>query len=266
MQKLLSALANYFQSKSINSYLVGGCIRDRLLNRRIKDYDLMLEGDIVDVFKNMYKEQDFECEIEKPIIFKKFKTAKVTFLDSSDKFDLDRLELDFASARKEFYPEIATRPDCTFDVDLEQDLKRRDFTINAMASPLNNTSFVIDYFNSQNDLENGLIRVLHEQSFHDDPCRIIRAYRFLKRFNFKIENETESLVMEAIDKEYASYLKPKRSNDELLKVLSEDRWFEVLEELKEIEVLKQFNSEFDALIVSGDKNLSSYIKVIKNAC
>ena len=263
MKNLLSSLGDYFTSKSINSYLVGGCVRDRLLSkesREIVDYDLMIEADVNTVFKELYKLQDLVLEIKKPIIYKKYKTAKITFLNEGK--GEPSVEIDFASARKEFYPEIASKPVCSFGVDIEEDLKRRDFSINAMAMPLNDANKIIDHFNSRNDLENALIRVLHQESFRDDPVRIIRAYKFLSRFNFELERETKNLILKAVQEKYSTYLNPKRVKDELLKVLNEQKWHEVFSNLEQIGVLGQFSLEIQELLNSGNKDLGAYRSVL----
>jgi tRNA nucleotidyltransferase (CCA-adding enzyme) len=157
-------------------YLVGGAVRDLLLGRGRADIDLVIEGDAFALAERLGAE---------PIAHERFGTAKVA---------LDGHEVDIAGARSESYahpgalPEVAPAPDITAD------LRRRDFTINAMAIPLAEESRLIDPHGGQADLAAGQLRVLHPLSFVDDPTRAIRAVRYAARFGFELEPETAKLL------------------------------------------------------------------------
>lgn len=233
----LKSLGEYLAIKGIKSFLVGGCVRDLLMQVEVKDLDVMLEGDAGDVLTELYKKQDFSYRCSKPIIFKKYKTAKVVFSKAEENFTID---LDFSSARKEVYPEIAANPICQPATYLE-DLARRDFSINALALSLLDLDQPIDLFHGLADLSHKLIRVLHPLSFRDDPVRLLRAARFISRFGFAFEPETERLFYEAIDNKYATFLSERRVNDELKKALAEDCWEAIFSYLSEQQLLVQFS-------------------------
>jgi tRNA nucleotidyltransferase (CCA-adding enzyme) len=157
-------------------YVVGGAVRDLLLGRGRADLDLVVEGDAAALAARLGAE---------PISHDRFATAKVV---------LDGHELDIASARSESYPHPGALPLVKPASSVEEDLSRRDFTINAMAIPLHGESRVIDPQGGQADLDAGLLRILHRGSFLDDPTRAIRAARYAARFGFELEPETAALL------------------------------------------------------------------------
>ena len=160
------------------TYLVGGAVRDLLLGRERADLDVVVEGDAAALAERLGGET---------VSHERFGTAKVT---------LDGVELDLASARAESYARPGALPEVRL-AGLEQDLARRDFTINAMAVPLHREPELIDPHGGREDLERGIIRVLHPSSFVDDPTRALRAARYAARFGFGVEPDTERLAREA---------------------------------------------------------------------
>jgi tRNA nucleotidyltransferase (CCA-adding enzyme) len=160
-------------------YLVGGAVRDLLLDRPRADVDLVVEGDAVALAARLggaSAEHD------------RFGTVKV---------EVGGHELDIASARIETYPEPGALPVVAPAEGIEVDLGRRDFTINAMAVPLAGEPRVIDPYGGREDLERGVLRVLHPGSFEDDPTRALRAVRYAARFDFELEPETAGLLRRA---------------------------------------------------------------------
>jgi tRNA nucleotidyltransferase (CCA-adding enzyme) len=157
-------------------YLVGGAVRDLLLGRPRSDVDLVVEGDAAALAERL---GGASAEHER------FGTAKV---------DVDGHEVDVASARTETYPEPGGLPVVGPAEGIEQDLARRDFTVNAMAIPLQGEVRLIDPHGGEADLEQGLLRVLHDRSFVDDPTRAIRAARYASRFRFGLEPKTEQVL------------------------------------------------------------------------
>ncbi len=157
-------------------YLVGGAVRDLLLGRGRADIDLVVEGDAAALAGLLGAEV---------VSHERFSTAKVK---------LDGHEVDIASARAESYPQPGALPVVEPAEHVEADLARRDFTINAMAIPLRGESRLIDPHGGREDLEAGVLRVLHPRSFVDDPTRAIRAARYAARFGFAPEPETEELL------------------------------------------------------------------------
>jgi tRNA nucleotidyltransferase/poly(A) polymerase len=157
-------------------YLVGGAVRDLLLGRARSDVDLVVVGDAA-AFASKLGAETVEHE--------RFATAKAR---------LDGHEVDIAAARAETYPHPGALPEVEPAGDIETDLERRDFTINAMAIPLRGEPRLIDPHGGRADLEAGLLRVLHADSFADDPTRALRAARYAARFGFEVELGTVELL------------------------------------------------------------------------
>jgi tRNA nucleotidyltransferase (CCA-adding enzyme) len=193
-------------------YLVGGAVRDRLLGRGRADVDVVVVGDAGELARALGAAPIAEHE--------RFATAKV---------ELGGHEVDIAAARTETYPEPGALPVVAPAASVEEDLARRDFTINAIAIPLNGTPRLVDPHGGQADLERGLLRVLHAASFVDDPTRAIRAARYAARFGFALEEGTESLLREA----NLATVSADRQRAELLRLAGEPtaiRAFELLAE------------------------------------
>ncbi len=157
-------------------YLVGGAVRDLLLGRGRADIDLVVEGDAAALAARLGAAV---------VSHERFGTAKVA---------LDGHEVDIAAARSESYPEPGALPVVEPGADLAADLRRRDFTINAMAIPLQGEPRLIDPHGGQADLARKRLRVLHDGSFADDPTRAIRAARYAARFGFELESHTAELL------------------------------------------------------------------------
>jgi tRNA nucleotidyltransferase (CCA-adding enzyme) len=161
------------------AYLVGGAVRDLLLGRGRADIDLVVEGDAAALAERLGAEVTSH---------ERFGTAKVM---------LDGHEVDIASARSESYPRPGALPVVEPSAGLAADLRRRDFTINAMAIPLRGEPRLVDPHGGQADLAAGRLRVLHDESFADDPTRALRAARYAARFGFELERRTAELIREA---------------------------------------------------------------------
>jgi tRNA nucleotidyltransferase (CCA-adding enzyme) len=157
-------------------YLVGGAVRDLLLGRPRADVDLVVVGDAARLAARLGG-----AGVE----HERFGTVKV---------EVDGHELDIATARSETYPQPGALPVVAPAASIEADLERRDFTINAMAIPLDDETRLIDPRGGREDLERGLLRVLHPRSFEDDPTRAIRAARYASRYGFTLESETDRLL------------------------------------------------------------------------
>jgi tRNA nucleotidyltransferase (CCA-adding enzyme) len=157
-------------------YLVGGAVRDLLLGRGRADIDLVVEGDAAALAERLGAEVTSH---------ERFGTAKVK---------LDGHEVDIAAARSESYPRPGALPVVVGGADLANDLRRRDFTINAMAIPLRGEPRLIDPHGGEADLATRQLRVLHDRSFVDDPTRALRAARYAARFGFGLEEHTAELI------------------------------------------------------------------------
>ncbi|AGB40579.1 tRNA nucleotidyltransferase/poly(A) polymerase [Halobacteroides halobius DSM 5150] len=180
-----------------NLYIVGGFVRDLLLERINLDLDLVVEGEGIEFAKTLAHKLNGDLDI-----YRDFGTAVV---------DLDNVKLDIATTRIEYYPYTASLPEVE-PGSIQQDLFRRDFTINALAIQLNPTAFgqLVDYFNGKKDLEAGVIHLLHNFSLYDDPTRIFRAFRFASRYGYQFYEETERLIKQAIDLDTIEKLSPNR--------------------------------------------------------
>ncbi|TDX45200.1 CBS domain-containing protein [Orenia marismortui] len=184
---LLKEAGNLADQMDIKLYIVGGFPRDLLLERVNLDLDLVVEGDGVEFARRFAQKLKGELDI-----YHEFGTAVLSLENN--------LKVDIASTRVEYYSEVASLPEVESG-SIQQDLFRRDFSINALAIQLNSSSFgqLVDYFNGKNDLEAGIIRLLHNFSLYDDPTRIFRGLRFASRYGFKFEPRTKELIRQAVD-------------------------------------------------------------------
>lgn len=161
-------------------YLIGGIVRDMLLNQKSLDIDITVEGDAIE-FANILKDKTDAKIIS---IHPSFGTAKI---------ELDGQKIDLASTRNETYPKKGHLPHVDeIGCSLEKDVLRRDFTINSLAMSLNQDSFadLIDYTGGFEDLKSKKIKILHDESFIDDPTRIIRGLKYASRLGFELEENT----------------------------------------------------------------------------
>ncbi len=208
-------------------YLVGGCVRDWILGKKCFDLDFLFKYYPLPVAQKLA--QKYNARLDK---FEKFLTLRL-FLNSR--------RLDFAAFRKEKYPNCASLPLVSKASSLKEDLKRRDFTINAMAISLNRADAfdLKDPLNGLKDLKSGILRVIHLNSFRDDPTRIFRAARFCSRFSLKLEEKTSIALRKAVKNKYIKQLSKERIRNELFKILGEESPYKILLLLQEWEVLNQ---------------------------
>ncbi|OPY59044.1 MAG: CCA-adding enzyme [Pelotomaculum sp. PtaU1.Bin035] len=192
-------------------YAAGGIVRDLFLGIECLDIDLVVEGNGIELAEAMSKEYHGRLRAHP-----KFGTAKILFPDGR--------QVDVTTARVEFYQHPAAMPQVEMS-SLQQDLYRRDFSINAMAVSLNRGSFgdVVDFFGGREDLERGLIRVLHNLSFIEDPTRILRAVKFEKRYHMNLESQTQMLIKEAIRNNMLARVSVERVWEELKYIFREPR-------------------------------------------
>ncbi|MCL6635369.1 MAG: CBS domain-containing protein [Peptococcaceae bacterium] len=205
-------------------YGAGGIVRDLILGMECLDIDLVVEGDGIELARAMGN--DFGGRVR---MHPKFRTATVLFPGGQ--------QVDVATARVEFYQYPAAMPQVEAS-SLHQDLYRRDFTINAMAVSLNRDDFgdVVDFFGGREDLERGLIRVLHNLSFVEDPTRLLRGVRFEKRYQMTLEPQTLRLAKEAVRSKMLARVSMERVWEELKHILLEPRPGPVLSRLMELQL------------------------------
>ncbi len=205
---LIHKVSEVAESENSALYLVGGFVRDLILERPSLDFDFVVEGDAIALAEKMVEK--YGGRITK---HERFGTAKWFLEDSEFKVESLKIEeenflpfeplnlptfLDFITARTEFYTSPTALPTVSRG-SIKLDLHRRDFTINTLALRLDKPHYgeLHDHWGGLADLERGLVRVLHSLSFVDDPTRILRAIRFEQRFGFTLGIRTKELMDEA---------------------------------------------------------------------
>ena len=233
-KSVLRKTIDFFVKSEHHAYLVGGYVRDSTLGRESVDIDIVVEGDGVKVARKLNAKLNgkLTCHAE-------FGTATIS---------INSHRVDLASARTEKYPSPGHLPHVYLSTIVE-DLNRRDFTINAIAMSISKENFgeIFDPFEGLNDIKKKLIRILHRNSFIDDPTRIFRALRYKNRFGFKVEEDTERLMREAIKNGMVSRLSGQRILNELQLIFEEDTFQHTVEDLAHYEVFQVKRSELKML-------------------
>ncbi|MDR1886440.1 MAG: CCA tRNA nucleotidyltransferase [Prevotellaceae bacterium] len=207
---ILKGIGETVRSENVRAYIIGGYVRDLILQRPSKDIDIVVEGSGIDIAEKVADK--FGVQVN---VFKNFGTAMFRTAD---------VEVEFVGARKESYRRESRKP-IVENGSLEDDQNRRDFTINTLAISLNKKDLgsIVDPFEGINDLEKKLIRTPQNPdiTFSDDPLRMIRAVRFAAQLNFAIVDET----FEAIKRnaERIEIVSKERIGDELNKIIMADK-------------------------------------------
>lgn len=176
----LKNIISFLKRYQIESYFVGGAVRDFFIGRQSKDFDIVFLGMSPYELKNLLSHYGIEAND-----VTKFLTFRCELQDN--------IGIDFAHARKETYPFPGSLPEVYPTDEISIDLKRRDFTINAIALQIfPYPGVVVDPFGGFNDLKRGVVRVIKKDSFLEDPTRAFRAIRYKQRFKFKYSSETIS--------------------------------------------------------------------------
>lgn len=221
---LLDTLREIGEIGGRHAYLVGGSVRDLLLKRPNFDIDIVVEGDAIRVAKEVQTRWNGTLQTHP-----QFGTATVTPTNA------DKPKVDFVTARRETYQKPGTLPTVEQGT-ITEDLQRRDFSINALAMCLDANAFgtIIDKTGGLDDLKTGTVRVLHNQSYADDPTRIFRACRYAGRYNFRIADTDILLIKEAIP--LLAQLSGERIRNEIERVLLEENAPQIVEQLVELGV------------------------------
>jgi tRNA nucleotidyltransferase (CCA-adding enzyme) len=219
-----------------DAHLVGGAVRDLLLGDRPLDLDLVVEGDATAVARELARRLG-----GRSVVHARFGTATVRS---------EAVTFDVVSARAERYPEPGALPEVRAGT-LEEDLARRDFTINAIAMALEPPRLgeLRHVPRALEDLAAGAVRVLHERSFHDDPTRLLRAVRYESRLSFALEARTEALLREAIAAGALATVSGARIRDELLDLLGEPAVVPALARMAELGLDRALGLHADAALV-----------------
>ncbi len=201
-------VSNIISSKDQVAYVIGGFVRDLLLNRTSKDVDIVVEGSGIDLAREVARALDPEINVS---YFKNFGTAM---------FQYEGIEYEFVGARKESYQRNSRKP-VVEDGTVEDDQLRRDFTINALALSLhkNNYGELTDPFNGLSDLRRGIIRTPQNPkiTFSDDPLRMLRAIRFASQLNFFIDDDALNAIVANVKR--LDIISFERISEEINKIL-----------------------------------------------
>lgn len=189
-QHVLSAITNAADKLDLDTYLIGGYVRDKIMGRPSEDMDVVCVGDGI----LLAEKAASQLGVANPVVFKRFGTAMIKY---------DNLEIEFVGARKESYSPESRNP--TVDAgSLEDDQNRRDFSINALAYRLNSDGYgrFLDPFGGLDDISNKIIRtpMAPDRTFSDDPLRMLRAIRFATQLDFSIDQDTLNGIMRNKDR------------------------------------------------------------------
>ena len=261
--QLFQIIKKVVEKSKIETYLIGGFVRDFLLNKKeSKDIDIVAIGSGIEIAKSVQRELPNAGKIQ---IFKNYGTAM---------FIWEGIVLEFVGARKESYSKESRNPIVEKGT-LENDQNRRDFTINTIAISLNSSNFgkILDPFNGFDDIKNGVIKTPldPDKTYSDDPLRMLRAVRFASQLNFKIEKRSLNSIYE--NKDRIEIISKERVVDEINKIISTRKpsvGFRILEQtgllkniLPEIQNLKGIEE------IEGFKHKDNFyhtLEVLDNIC
>ena len=220
--KIFQEISHAADQMHLETYVIGGFVRDLYLNRKSKDIDIVTLGSGIELARRVSENLKNKPQVN---FFKNFGTAMFKYKD---------LEIEFVGARKESYQSDSRKP-VVEDGTLEDDQNRRDFTINALALGLNKSNFgvLVDPFNGIDDLKNKIIRtpLNPDITFSDVPLRMMRAIRFSTQLGFEIQSETLQSISK--NRERLKIISAERIIDEINKIMMSDKpsvGFKLLEE------------------------------------
>lgn len=211
LNEFLKIIAKNAQIQKIRVFFVGGFVRDYILQKQTQDIDLIVEGDAIDFCENI---KDL---IEIKSVHKDFATVKVKYKN---------IITDIASTRSEAYPYSGCLPELLkTGINIEEDVRRRDFTINSLYAQIilknNELDYeIVDFVDGVNDIASKTLRVLHKNSYIDDPTRILRGLNFKYRFNFDFSLEDKKLINDYLKNVNNENCSKDRIKNVFLKVLS----------------------------------------------
>ncbi|PZV14946.1 MAG: poly(A) polymerase [Leptolyngbya sp.] len=257
LQTILRQITAAAQARGWHLYLVGGAVRDLLIcadRAALPDIDLVVDGsahgasagvELAAAVKQRFPEVDLQ-------LHGRFQTAALVWRKDLD-HPLAGLMVDIATARTEFYPYPAANPEVEAS-SIQQDLYRRDFSINALALRLTNPGAgqLLDYFGGLIDLRQGIVRVLHANSFIEDPTRIYRAVRFAVRLGFSLDSQTEGYIHHAMASGVYAQMQRQmrrapalqvRLKQELKYILEAPYWQQALTLLDQLQALRCLHSD-----------------------
>ncbi len=259
MERLLPALEGLEPA-----HLVGGAVRDLLRGAVPNDIDIAVEGDARSVGRAVAERLGSDARE-----YERFGTATV---------EIPGITYNFATTREEVYDSPGELPRVS-PAPLADDLRRRDFSINAMAVGLtgDDLGHLYDPTGGVADMDAGLVRVLHERSFLDDPTRLLRAVRYAVRLGFALDPETERLAREAVAADALSTVSGARIRDELMDLLGELDAPAAIKRMRELEIHTGLHPELDpdpdlvasaslgAVAIGADRGIAALAALIEEA-
>ncbi len=250
--RILHLVADEASRSRFPLYIIGGSVRDLILGSVIKDLDLTVEGDAIALARVLVKRHGGKVTAHTKFGTAKWFLPKDLATESSDSVDL-------ISARSETYKHPASLPTVKMG-SMDDDIRRRDFSINTLAIRIDGSHFghLRDDIGGMDDLKQGIVRVLHEDSFVDDPTRMYRAVRYAERYEFKIAEETLALIPSA--RPLIEKLSAQRIRHELDLILEEWNAASMLARLAELDLLQPIHSDlsFDVSMRKRLENLHTY--------
>ncbi len=231
LQGMLLLIGQEADRQGVKAYLVGGMVRDLLLGLPNLDVDIVIEPRAIPFAEHLAKVLSADLRT-----YPKFDTATLVFPGG--------LSLDLVTARTEFYANPAALPEVE-QSNIKQDLYRRDFTINTMAIALNGQRHgqLLDFFGGRDDLAEGIVRVLFNLSFVEDPTRILRAVRFEQRYGFSIEPETMRFLQNALENDLLHKVGAERLHHEIWNIFAEEQAVRMLLRMDELGIWKDILPE-----------------------
>ncbi len=232
---LFKTISDISSKNKVESYVIGGFVRDLFLNRKSDDIDILIVGKGIELSQQVAK----ALNIKKVSVFQNFGTSM---------FKYKGLEIEFVGARKESYRKDSRKP-IVENGTLEDDQLRRDFTINAMAFSLNKKNYgeLLDPFGGIQDLQNKIIKTPRnpEITFSDDPLRMMRAIRFATQLNFRLSDDVFNAIKNNTKR--IQIISKERIVDELNKIILSDKPSLGFKLLEKTTLLKEFFPEISAL-------------------
>ena len=232
---VFKVVSQIISEKGLEAYVIGGFVRDLLLDRPSKDIDIVVVGNGLELAEEAAK----ILRVKKVSLFKNFGTAQFNYKD---------LDVEFVGARKESYQEDSRKPAIEIGT-LSDDQKRRDFTINALAIDLRKETFgnLIDPFGGLADLEKGILKTPLDPTttYSDDPLRMMRAIRFATQLNFQIERASLEAILANASR--LQIISQERIMDELNKIILAEKPSRGFELLLSTKLLHEFFPEMVAL-------------------
>jgi len=232
IRKLFKNIGKIAQDKDSRIFLVGGMVRDLLLEQENKDLDFVVDGNIEGLIREIAAKYDVKYKYNE-----NFQTGSMVIDNQYD--------LDFAVSRNELYTHPGALPKVQ-KADIFDDLFRRDFTINALAIALHPAEYgyLYDFFKAREDVENRILKVLHRFSFLDDPTRIIRGIRLVLQLDLDIEEETKALMQETIRLSRFSDVTFPRIYKELRFLFAANPGLKFIELLREVPFLRLLYDDY----------------------